>query len=157
MSRKHDPATQCHHIGPRGQRCRMLRAPNHESLCTHHLKQSSAAQPDHETLAAELLADTGYLSTAREVNALIANLVRQVAYNRIDRKDAMAFGFLSQLLLSSLTPLGKQIEAEEEAERQREFAPEREERRAAYLAQPAAWQEAANSPQPPKTYADVRT
>jgi hypothetical protein len=84
MSRKHDPATQCHHIGPRGQRCRMLRAPN------------------HETLAAELLADTGYLSTAREVNALIANLVRQVAYNRIDRKDAMAFGFLSQLLLSSL-------------------------------------------------------
>lgn len=69
----------------------------------------------------------------------------------------MALGFLSQLLLSSLTPLGKQIEAEEEAERQREFAREREERRAAYLAQQAAWHEAANSPQPPKTYADVRT
>lgn len=91
------------------------------------------------------------------MNALIGNLVRQVAYNRIDRKDAMALGFLSQLLLSSLTPLDKQIEAEEEAERQREFARQTKERRAAYVAQQAAQQEAANSQQAPKTYADVRT
>lgn len=76
---QHDPDLHCHHISPRGQRCRMLHAPNHDSLCANHLKQSAAAQSDTETLVAELLSDINHLVTADEINILLGNLVKQLA------------------------------------------------------------------------------
>jgi len=178
MSHHSQSDRHCLHLNARGRRCRMLRAPDHESLCAHHLQRSSAAQPDQETLAAELLDSTGDLTSASEVNAFLGNLVRQLARKRIDRKDAIALAYMSQLLLNSLLPLEKQLEAERRAASNRALQQRMEEGRAAYLAQQAAARAQAPqqisippgsvapqvpaAPNPglpprPKTYFDVRT
>ena len=183
MSRKHDPNHHCHHISPRGQRCRMLRAPNHEALCAYHLQQTAAPPLDHEALAAELLASTGDLSSANEVNTLLGNLVRMLAHKRIDRKDAIAIAYMSQLLLNTLTPLERELQAEQKAAGERAFAQRLAEmnarltKQAPAAAAPPPSQTAASrpapaspvlpaappanvaspDPRPPKTYADVRT
>lgn len=111
MSAKSLVVNQCHYINARGRRCRMLIAPDHDSLCQHHLAQSAVSQPDAEALAEELLNSTGDLATADEVNTLLANLVRQLARKRIDRKDAMAIVYASQLLLSTLPGIDKEYAA----------------------------------------------
>lgn len=87
-------------------------APHHDSLCPHHLRHSAAAQPDPEALAAELLDLAGDLDSAHDVNILLCNLVKQLARKRIDSKDALAIGYLSQLLLSSLPAMAKESKAE---------------------------------------------
>jgi hypothetical protein len=109
---------QCQHISPRGYHCHMLRVDD-ESLCPYHLRQvqgSPANQPDPETLAAELLQSTGNLNTADRVNALLANVVKQVARQRIDRRDALAIGYLAQLLLNTVPGVQKEYQAIRAAE-----------------------------------------
>jgi len=113
---------QCQHLSPRGQHCRMLRV-NNESLCPYHLRQTQALsplanQPDPETLAAELLAGTGNLNTAERVNALLANVAKQLARQRISRRDALALGYLAQLLLNTVPAIHKEQQAERNAEAQ---------------------------------------
>jgi len=106
---------QCQHTSPRGQHCRMLRVDD-ESFCPYHLRQTRAAQPDPETLAAELLDSTGNLNTADRVNALLANTVKQLARQRIDRQDALAIGYLAQLLLNTVPGVQKEYQAIRSAE-----------------------------------------
>lgn len=101
---------QCQHISPRGYRCHMLRLDD-ESLCAYHLRQTRAAQADPEALAADLLDGTGNLNTATRVNALLANTVKQLARQRIDRQDALAIGYLAQLLLSTVPGVQKEYQA----------------------------------------------
>lgn len=127
MSPKHNTDHHCQHVSPRGQRCRMLRAADHDSLCTHHLRQGSAAKPDPEVLAAELLGSLNDFSTAESVNQLLGNLVKQLARKRIARLDAIAMAYMCQLLLNSLPPLKKELRAEHDEEaqiNQREFEAE---------------------------------
>jgi hypothetical protein len=107
---------QCTHINGAGRRCRMILAPDHDTLCAHHLQQHIANQPDPETLAAELLESTGNLNTADRVNALLANVVKQLARQRIDRRDALAIGYLAQLLLSTVPGVQKEYQAIRAAE-----------------------------------------
>lgn len=123
---------------PRGQRCRMLRASDQDSFCAHHLRQAAASQPDPEALADELLNSTGDLATASEVNALLANVVKLLARRNIDRKDAIAFGYLSQLLLCSLPDMEKKLEAEHDALALEEVNKSIAEMQARYLAKRAA-------------------
>ena len=118
MPAKHHTDQHCQHISPRGQRCRMLRAADHDSLCTHHLRQAAAAQPDQEVLAAELLDSLDDFSTADSVNQLLGNLVKQLARKRIARLDAIAMAYMCQLLLNSLPPLKKELRAEQDEEAQ---------------------------------------
>ena len=101
---------QCQYVNARGQHCRMLRA-NDESLCPFHLRQTQASQLDPETLAAELLDSTGNLNTADRVNTLLANVVKQLARRRIDRLDALANGYLAQLLLNTVPGVHKERQA----------------------------------------------
>jgi hypothetical protein len=114
MSAKSVTTSQCSHINARGRRCRLTIAPSHNSLCTHHLRQAVAAQPDTETLAAELLGSLDDFSTADSVNKLLSNLVKQLARKRIARLDAIAMAYMCQLLLNSLPPLKKELRAEDE-------------------------------------------
>jgi hypothetical protein len=115
MPKHRNPHEQCQHISPRGQRCRMLRASDQDSFCAHHLRQAAAPQPDDEALADEILNSTGDLATAGEVNALLANVTQLFARKQIDRKDAVAFGYLSQLMLCSLPGMEKKLESERNA------------------------------------------
>ncbi|HXJ03501.1 MAG TPA: hypothetical protein VNH65_00265 [Candidatus Acidoferrum sp.] len=121
MSLHIDPRQQCQHISPRGQRCRMLRASEAELFCLHHLRKAASSLLDPEVLAAELFQDTNSFVTADEVNALLGNVVRQLARKRIERKDALAIGYLSQLLLSSLLVMRKEHQAVQEANETREL------------------------------------
>jgi hypothetical protein len=102
---------QCSHLNGAGRRCRMLIAPTHDTLCAHHLQQQLADQPDPEILAAELLDGTGNLDTAERVNTLLANVTRQFARGRIDRRDALALGYLAQLLLNTVRGVHKEHQA----------------------------------------------
>jgi hypothetical protein len=138
MSKRLDPHEQCQHTSPRGQRCRMLRAPGRESFCAHHLRQAAASQPGDETLADELLDSTGDLATPSEVNALLVNVTKLFARKQIDRKDAVAFGYLSQLMLCSLTGIEQNLEAESDALALQEANKDIAKMRAHYLAMRAA-------------------
>jgi hypothetical protein len=102
---------QCSHINGAGRRCRMIIAPTHDALCAHHLQQHLANQPDPEILAAELLESTGNLNTADRVNALLANVTKQLARQRISRQDAIAIGYLAQLLLNTVPGVQKEHQA----------------------------------------------
>jgi hypothetical protein len=106
---------QCQHISPRGYHCHMLRVDD-ESFCPYHLRQTQASQLDPEALAAELLESTGNLNTADRVNALLANVVKQLARQRIDRRDALALGYLAQLLLNTVPGVQKEYQAIRAAE-----------------------------------------
>lgn len=106
---------QCLNVSPRGQHCRMLRADG-QSFCAYHLQRAEAADPDPEVLAAELLDGTGNLNTADRVNALLANTVKQFARQRIDRTDALAVGYLAQMLLNTVPGVQKEHQAIRNAE-----------------------------------------
>ena len=138
MSVNHHTDQHCEHISPRGQRCRMLRTSGREPLCAHHLRQAAPSQLHPEALAAELLNSTGDLATPGEVNALLGNVVKLLARRNIDRKDAVAFGYLSQLLLCSLPGMEKELEAERGAFALEEINKSIAETRARYLAKRAA-------------------
>jgi hypothetical protein len=129
---------QCQHISPRGQRCRMLRASDQDFLCAHHVRQAATAQHHPKAFAAELLQSTGDLATPGEVNALLANVVKLLARRNIDRKDAVAFGYLSQLLLCSLPGMEKKLEAERDALALEEVNKSIAEMQTRYLAKRAA-------------------
>ena len=115
MSHELISPNHCLHVSPRGQHCRMLRADG-QSFCAYHLQRAEAAQPDPEALAAELLDGTGNLNTADRVNALLANTVKQFALQRIDRADALAFGYLAQMLLNTVPGVQKVHQAIRNAE-----------------------------------------
>lgn len=119
-------SNQCQHLSTRGYHCHMLRVAD-ESFCPYHLRQTQAAlQPDPETLGAELLAGTGNLNTAERVNALLANVAKQLARQRIDRRDALALGYLAQVLLNTVPGVHQEAQAmrayEAKQARQKSFA-----------------------------------
>lgn len=111
MSSEPTNPNQCRHFSPRGQRCRMLRASDDDSLCPYHRRLTEASPSDPEAVAAELLDSTGNLNTADGVNALLANTVKQLARQRIDRRDALAIGYLAQLLLNTVPGVQKEYQA----------------------------------------------
>ena len=129
---------QCHYHNSRGQRCRMLCASGGDSLCPFHLRLSQAAPPDPEALAAELLDGTGNLNTADRVNALLANTVKQLVRQRIDRQDALALGYLAQLLLNSVPGVQKEYQAIRNAQARQTLRKSIAESRARLRPQPAA-------------------
>jgi hypothetical protein len=103
-------ARTCEYVTARGHRCRMLLARNHSSLCSHHARQARRrGQPDDEALAAELLASVEDFTTAASVNLFLGNVVKQLARKRIQRLDAIAHAYLSQLLLNSLSVMEKEM------------------------------------------------
>jgi hypothetical protein len=99
----------------------MLRASEAELLCLHHLRKAASSQLDPEALAAELFHDIDSFVSADEINTLLGNVVRKLARKRIERKDALAIGYLSQLLLSSLLVMRKEQQTVREANETREL------------------------------------
>jgi hypothetical protein len=128
MSPKQLTVNQCQFQSARSQRCNMLIDTNHRhgtgpaTLCAFHAERLRAAVPavDPEVLAAELLGGIDGFASADAVNLFLGNVVRQLARKRIARRDAIAFAYISQLLLNSLGALQKEAEVREEAERKAE-------------------------------------
>ena len=61
-----------------------------------------------EALATALLTNTNNLSDPAQVNQFLANLLNQLAHNKISRKNAIAMAYISQLLLNSISVKHKQ-------------------------------------------------
>jgi hypothetical protein len=72
------------------------------------------------------------------VNAFLGNVVKLRARRLIDRKDAVAFGYLSQLLLCTLPGMERKSEAERDAIAREELNRDIAEMRAHVLAKRAA-------------------
>lgn len=105
----------CQHINGKGGRCQMFTADPNSALCAHHVrKQMKARRRQNEAAANELLDNVGDLTSARCVNAFLGNLVKQLAHKRITRRDAVAFAYISQLLLNSVSALDRERESEED-------------------------------------------
>jgi hypothetical protein len=104
------PASRfCRHLTAAGRRCRKLRAAGHPSFCERHARPRAKSLPDEEALAAELLASIEDFTTAASVNVFLGNVVKQLARKRIQRLDAIAHAYLSQLLLNSLSAMEKEM------------------------------------------------
>jgi hypothetical protein len=71
------------------------------SFCAHHAKQKRGAKHVSDASALEALCSD--LTTATNINRALAQTFLLMAQGRISRKDAVAFGYLSQLLLQSVS------------------------------------------------------
>ena len=84
----------------------MLRADRHPDFCLYHAARQEeifALLPEREfALAPELEALAADLTTATGVNRALGQVFRLLAQNRITRKDAVAFGYIAQLLLQTV-------------------------------------------------------
>jgi hypothetical protein len=81
-----------------GRQCKMSSA----QLCAHHSsKQHRGAKRVSDASALEALCSD--LTTTTSINRALAQTFLLMAQGRISRKDAVAFGYLSQLLLQSVS------------------------------------------------------
>jgi hypothetical protein len=100
--------TRCRHIDRLGRHCRLFSTIPDSELCPHHARQQQKRQELHnDKNANELLGDLTDFSTPEAVNALLGNLVRQLARKRISRLDAVAIAYVSQLLLGSISSMDR--------------------------------------------------
>ncbi len=105
VSPKPEPA-RCRFLSSDKRQCRMLRADHHPDFCLFHAARQDeifALLPEREfALAPELEALAADLTTATGVNRALGQVFRLLAQNRITRKDAVAFGYIAQLLLQTV-------------------------------------------------------
>jgi hypothetical protein len=82
-------------------------------FCPDHARKEAIRQRrEREALAEKLLEDVPSFTTAGSINAFLDNLLRLMALKRIDRRDAIAMAYVSQLLLQSVRPLEREMQAE---------------------------------------------
>src|SRR3984957_4779283 len=100
--------TPCRYTNRRGQHCRLFSTIPDLDLCPHHARQTQNRKQRHnDNTAAELLGDLTDFSTPDAINALLGNLVRQLARKRIARLDAIAIAYVAQLLLGSISSMDR--------------------------------------------------
>jgi hypothetical protein len=82
-----------------GRQCRNQRA----SLCADHASKQKRGGKGSALRAPELEAFCSDLTTATSINRALAQTFLLMAQGRISRKDAVAFGYLSQLMLQTVS------------------------------------------------------
>jgi hypothetical protein len=94
-------AIRCEFIFSDGRQCRNQRA----QLCSQHALKAKAGRRARSSAleVPELEALCGDLTTATNINRALAQTFLLMAQGRISRKDAVAFGYLSQLLLQTVS------------------------------------------------------
>jgi hypothetical protein len=97
------------------RRCRLRVTDAASELCFRHFQLANLHQLNaaSDPAAHDLLSAVDHFSDANSINRFLANVVRQLAYKRISRQDAVAYGYLSQLLLNTLRPLSLEHESAE--------------------------------------------
>ena len=99
---KHDSASLCAYRSKTGNRCRMLAIDPDSPFCPHHYSQNLKRQRRESAARANLLLGSmRQFPTAEHVNCVLGNLLTQLAFGRIDRKDAVTLAYVSQLLLNT--------------------------------------------------------
>jgi len=93
----------CAHLTAAGRHCRMLALVDSE-LCAHHnlaRQKRLQKQPVADRPIADLLGSLPTFETPASVHHFIGDIVKQFTQKRISRPDALALGYLCQLLLTS--------------------------------------------------------
>ncbi|HEV1287581.1 MAG TPA: hypothetical protein VNU44_19820 [Bryobacteraceae bacterium] len=92
-------ASRCQFTFADGRQCKMSSA----QLCAHHTSKQKRGGQGAALKAPELEALCSDLTTTTNINRALAQTFLLMAQGRISRKDAVAFGYLSQLLLQSVS------------------------------------------------------
>jgi len=99
---------RCQFFFADGRRCRSPRGEAHPTLCVSHAR-SEAKAAQAASLADELAPLSGSFNTASDVNHVLGNLFSLLAQNRIPRRNAVALGYLAQLLLQTLPAVREEL------------------------------------------------
>jgi hypothetical protein len=91
----------CQHIDGRGHRCRMLVMGPRENLCPHHRERLLLARRGREIAAKELVDSLRDFGDAKSVHDFLATLLKQVALQRIPRRDAVTLAYICQTILNT--------------------------------------------------------
>jgi hypothetical protein len=95
-----------------GRSCRMPRWEAHPSLCVSHaraLAQTESQSTAVRNFAGDLAPLSGEFRTATDVNRALGRLFSLLAQNRIPRRNAVALGYLAQLLLQTLPGVHEEL------------------------------------------------
>lgn len=88
-----------------GRICRMLRQPEHPTLCVFHARAERQLL-ESDRLGSELAASlTGGFMTATDINFVLGKLFKAIAQNRVQPRVAANLAFVAKLLLQSLDHL----------------------------------------------------
>jgi hypothetical protein len=118
-----DSGQRCQFISADGRRCAMLRWEPHPTLCLCHARaealtasqqspscQSHLKDSDEEPAEAfDFTPPSGEFHTATDVNRALGKIFCLLAQNRIPRRNAVALGYLGQLLLQTLPQVREEI------------------------------------------------
>jgi hypothetical protein len=89
-----------------GRQCRMPKDERHPDFCLYHANKEEELHGllhhKEPSAAAEIVPPCGEFTTATEVNRSLCHVFRLLAEGRISRRDAVAFGYLGQLMLQSV-------------------------------------------------------
>jgi hypothetical protein len=86
-----------------GRQCRMPRHELHVCLCKYHARREQEIWGDPECATSQMLEGLfDDLSTATAINRALAQVFRLLAQKRITQREAVAFGYLAQLLLQTV-------------------------------------------------------
>jgi len=100
-----DASSLCQFSFADGRTCRMLRQPDHPTLCVFHARAERQIL-ESDGLGSELAATfTGKFMTATDINFALGKLYQAIAQNRIPPRNAANLAFVAKLLLLSLDKL----------------------------------------------------
>jgi len=100
-----DASSLCQFSFADGRTCRMLRQPDHPTLCVFHARAERQVL-ESDRLGSELASTfTGKFMTATDINFALGKLYQAIAQNRIPPRNAANLAFVAKLLLLSLDKL----------------------------------------------------
>ena len=114
---------RCQFSSADGRRCRMPRSQAHPTLCAAHARnaQGLSLQPTEKEdagelqpgqtpdYAEELAPRYGDFKSVTEVNLALGKVFTLLAQNRISRRNAVALGYIAQLLLQTLPVVKEEL------------------------------------------------
>jgi len=107
----------CRHINGKGHHCSMFTTDPASGLCSHHARQQITRQRKQTAAVANsLLQGISDFTSPDCVHVFLANLLREVAHKRVDRRDAYIMAHIAQLLMQSNVAVDRYIEAERQEE-----------------------------------------
>jgi len=148
---------RCTHITSGGNRCSSYRLPGDESqtLCFAHFSAADAKRYPHDivNLTAEILSPRDRFDTPRGVNRVLARVMRLLAEGRISSRDALALGYIGQLIVNTLPHIAR--ESARKAARAQEAPAMGAEALAGFQAVLQSLQEPAPAPAPTNSHFSV--
>ena len=123
----------CRYVSQGGRGCKMVASSDSPSgLCTFHSRRQAAEMqrlqnPEGEVgiseeTASKLLRSTHQLTCAEDVNRFLGNVVREMVRGQVSRRDALAFGYLGQLVLNSISAWNDELDHQAAREVEQENA-----------------------------------